>query len=115
MSHTIDSTIHINEGNTLVWEGLSDENKPHSDATRWINNATITAEIKDNLGAVVIAGVTLPYVASSNGVYRGTVTKAHAALLINGTKYFVEMNAVVTGFEDGFRRFEIRARYHGRE
>ena len=115
MSHTVDSTIHINEGNTLVWEGLSDENKPNSDATRWINNATVTAEIKDKTGAVVIASITLSYVASSNGLYRGTITKPQAATLIDGTKYFVEMTAVVSGFEDGFRRFEVRARYHGRQ
>jgi hypothetical protein len=115
MSHTVDSTIHINEGNTLVWEGLSDENKTHSDATRWLNNATITAQIKDREGTVVIANIALSYIASSNGVYRGTITKAQVATLIDGNKYFVEMTAVVTGFEDGFRRFEVRARYHGRQ
>lgn len=113
MSHTVDSTIHINEGNTLVWEGLSDENKPHNDATRWINNATVTAQIKDQLGVVMIANITLGYVTASNGLYRGTITKAQAGTLIDGTKYLVEMTAVVSGFEDGFRRFEVRARYHG--
>jgi hypothetical protein len=115
MSHTVDSTIHINEGNTLVWEGLSDENKPHSDATRWINDAAITAQVKDKTGVVVIDGVALAYVPESKGVYRGTITKVKAALLIDGTKYFVEMTAVASGFEDGFRRFEVRARYHGRQ
>lgn len=115
MSHAVDSTIHISEGNTLVWDGLSDENKPCSDDTRWINDATVTAEIKDKAGDVVIGGITLSYVASSNGLYRGTITKAQAATLIEGTKYFVEITAVASGFEDGFRRFEVRARYHGRE
>jgi len=115
MSHVVDSTIHINEGNTLVWDGLSDENKPHSDETRWINDATVTAEIKDKTDAVVITAITLSYVAGSKGIYRGTITKAQAATLVEGTKYFVEMTAVVTDFEDGFRRFEVRARYHGRQ
>ena len=114
MAHVVDSTIYINEGNTLVWEGLSDENKPHSDPTRWINDATITAQIKDKTGVIVISNITLAYVAGSNGVYRGTITKAQAATLIEGTKYYVELTAVVSGFEDGFRRFEARARYHGR-
>jgi hypothetical protein len=113
MPHTVDKTIHLNEGNTLVWEGLSDENKPPSDATRWINNAAVTAQIKDKLGAVVISGITLGHVADSNGNYRGTITKAQAATLIEGAKYFVELTAVVSGFEDGFRRLEVRARYHG--
>jgi hypothetical protein len=63
----------------------------------------------------VIANIALSYVTSSNGLYRGTITKAQAATLIEGTKYYVEMTAVVSGFEDGFRRFEVRARYHGRQ
>ena len=115
MSHTVDSTIYINEGNTLVWDGLCDENKPHSDSSRWLNDATITAQVKDRNNSVVIDGIDLPYIAGSHGDYRGTITKAKSATLVDGDKYFVEMTAVITGFEDGFRRFEVRARYHGRQ
>src|SRR4029079_14246110 len=104
VSHRWRKRIHINEGNTLVWDGLSDENKPISDDTRWINDASITAQIKDKTDAVVITGITLSYVAASKGDYRGTITKANAALLTDGVKYFVEMTAEVSGFEDGFRR-----------
>ena len=113
MSGSHDKVIFINEGNTLFWEGLSDENKPHSDPTRWINTATVSAAVKNEAGNEVISGITLAYVTGSNADYRGTVTKAQAATLTEETKYFVEMTASANGFEDGFRRFEVRARYHG--
>jgi len=113
MSHTLDRTIYINEGNTLAWDGLCDDNKPNSDATRWINDATVTVQVKDRTGLVVIDGIMLAYVDGSSGNYRGTITKAKTATLTDGTKYYVEMTAVASGFEDGFRRFEARARYHG--
>lgn len=54
-----------------------------------VNNATITATIKDTSGTTIGSAATLSYVATSNGHYLGQLTAATTLLLTAGTEYYV--------------------------
>lgn len=75
----------------------------------FINNATVTATIKDSTGAVVtgqVFPVTLDYVAASDGIYRASLDKALA--LIDDAEYTAEITAITTA-GDGFWEFPFVA------
>ncbi len=78
-------------------------------AGTFINDAAVTATIKDKAG-VVVSGqsfpVTLVYVAGSNGDYRATLTKD--LLLLDDIEYIAEITATATA-GDGFWKFPFVA------
>lgn len=75
----------------------------------FINDATVTATIKDAAGEVVAGQsfpVTLAYVPASDGDYRATLGKDLA--LLDDTEYIAEITALATA-GDGFWEFPFQA------
>lgn len=95
----------IGNDHTLEVTGLRDEV-----LNTYINDADVTAEIKNQSG-VVVASVTLAYVASSNGNYRGTIEDTTA--ILNGKFYTAEITADAGGGLVAFWRKDLLARYRG--
>lgn len=64
------------------------------DAAAYFNTATVTATLKDRDGDVVtgINGLTLSYVAASNGKYRGIVQETFNTTLGGGYKLEIVAN-----------------------
>jgi hypothetical protein len=83
------SNIYLSNDNLL-----SVENLKNAATGVFINDATVTATLKDSLG-VSVAGQTWPlslvFVSSSNGVYRGTLEDDLS--LNEGEAYTAEINA----------------------
>lgn len=97
--------IYIGEGNQVRWDDLRDE-----ETGTPLLAATVTAVIKDASSVVVGFSATLAH--NGDGNYVGTLSKATCSLLTNGTNYNLELTAVQTGYEDGFRRIPFTAMYH---
>lgn len=103
MSHC--KKLHIGEDNLIEW----DEMKNSADDT-YVNDASVSFTLK-NADDSVVAGasnVSMPYIASSNGKYQGTLEDS--VILTRGTRYYLEITA--TGSIDGFRRIACVAVYH---
>lgn len=60
--------LYDNTDNCVELNGLKD-----SVADTFINNATVTCRVLSTSLAEIVASFALAYVASSNGIYRGTV------------------------------------------
>lgn len=84
------AVLHLYDGNDMVIEldGLKNEV-----TGEYINDATVTFTLKDADG-VTVSGqsfpTAMPYVASSNGLYRATLSDAVAITV--GARYVVEIN-----------------------
>src|SRR6266481_40142 len=76
----------------------------------YINNATVTFTLKDATGAVVggLAGVSMPYVAASNGRYEGTIPNG-TSLALNAF-YTIEVTAIAGALQI-FRKLSCIAKY----
>lgn len=83
-----------------------------SDTDAYVNDATVTFTLKDSNGTAVTGAenISMSYVSSSNGQYRGTLQDT--VTLTNGGTYYLEVTATGAGFK-GFWRFECLARYRG--
>jgi hypothetical protein len=104
--------LHIGEDNTIRWDGLHRNDVPAEHDDYFVNDATITWELKDAAAAVVADG-DLEYVPSSDGDYGGTLEKAQVTL-VERSRYTLELTAVAGGF-DGFRKIPCVAMHHGAE
>lgn len=94
----------IGNDQTLTLEGLQDEV-----TLAYINDATVTATVKDRSGNEVAGQswpLTLDYVVLSNGTYQGNLEDA--LVLSRGASYFVEITATA-GTGKGFWRFQRKA------
>jgi hypothetical protein len=94
----------IGNDQTLTLEGLQDEV-----TSNYINDATVTATVKDRAGNAVSGQswpLTLDYVTASDGIYRGNLEDT--LVLAPGVSYFVEISAVA-GAGKGFWRFARKA------
>lgn len=83
------SNIYLNNDNLL-----SVENLKNAATDVYINDATVTATLKDKLGANVTGQswpLTMTFVASSNGTYRGTLEDGLS--LTEGESYTAEITA----------------------
>lgn len=62
----------------------------------FVNDATITALVRDAAGEVVVGAdsITLSYVANSDGVYKGQVPDT--AAIVDGQNYVVEITIVAS-------------------
>jgi len=69
------------------------------DVLTYFNAATVTATLKDRDGVVVtgVNGITLTYVAASNGTYRGAIQETFNPTLGGG--YKLEIIAVQSGVQ----------------
>lgn len=76
----------------------------------YVNTATVVMTLKDADEAVVVADVSLPYVADSDGKYQGTLQNTLS--LTVGAKYFLEVTATV-GTDVLFKRVICWAVYKG--
>ena len=83
------SNIYLNNDNLL-----SVENLKNAATDVYINDATVTATLKDKLGANVTGQswpLTMTFVSSSNGTYRGTLEDGLS--LTEGESYTAEITA----------------------
>ena len=62
--------VYYKNDNLLELTGLRDVTKS---STTFVNNATVTADLKDSDGVAIGSQLTLAYVTSSDGDYRATV------------------------------------------
>jgi hypothetical protein len=101
------NVLLIGNDQTLLVEGLQDEITGD-----YINNATVTATIKDKRD-VAVAGqswpATLAYVDDSNGNYRGNLEDGLE--LVQGRVYWVEITANAGSDIIAFWRFRLAAMY----
>lgn len=73
-----------------------------------VNNATITAQVKDTSDTNVGSSVSLSYVATSSGHYSGTIPTATTLLLTAGTIYHVW---VIGSAGEVYRKLVYKAGY----
>jgi len=102
------STLRLNEDNYVVWRGLR---RNYTGA--FVNDAIVTAIVRDANGLVVVDRFYLLYEAQSDGDYLGVIDKALTAGLISGAEYFVEVTANIDEDEgEAFRRAGCTAKHH---
>jgi len=106
------NVLYINTDNLVEVKRLKDAS---NDAD--VNDATITAQVKNNAGTVIIGSTPIPinYVAGSAGKYQGIIDKAEtaASILTENTFYYLELTGTAPGGKDMFRRIYLPAVYHG--
>ncbi len=73
----------------------------------FVNDATVTGEIKDSEGAEILATTSMPFVAGSDGIYRVTVTPISGLIL--GDIYTVIFDATGTDSLIGHWCVDIKA------
>lgn len=78
----------------------------------YVNNAVVTFNLKDANGAIVggQSGVSMAYVAASNGRYEGVIPNAVTAALTLNAPYTVEITATA-GSTVLFRKLSCVAKY----
>lgn len=101
--------LYINEDNLIRW----DEAALSSDDS-YINAGTGTWALKTAAGTSVGSG-SLTYVTSSNGRWHATIDKLTVDDLTEEGTYYLELTLSNGSGADGFRRFEVVAKYHGLE
>lgn len=74
----------------------------------YVNSATVAYVLKDAAGSVVVASTSMPYIASSDGRYEGTVQDTVA--LTENALYTIEITAT-SGTTVLFRRIPCIAKY----
>ena len=87
--------LAIGGDNTIIWDDMTD---PVSGA--YINDATVTFDLLDNDGDLLLNDVSMPYVSGSAGKYAGTIDVA--AVTLQEITYSIEITAVA-GARNGFR------------
>ena len=85
--------IYLGSDTVFTWDGMADCE------SNYINSATVTGTIK-TLAGTTVTSFSMPYVAASNGDYRGYVTKTMAALLTEGTEYIVDIVATYSTYQE---------------
>lgn len=97
--------IYIGEPMDVTVDGLRVR-----DTGEYVNDATITAQVKTTAGAAVGSSVSVPYVADSSGDYLGTIPAATTVQLSRNTNYDVWVTA-----SDGsvYRVIRYKATYRG--
>jgi len=101
------SRLYVNEDNDIVLDGLK-----KSVADTYVNDATVTFQVTDSAGTVMVSPTAMSYIADSDGKYWGVIDKADAASFADGTSYSVECT-VTSGTFDGYRKVILKAQYHG--
>ena len=93
--------INLFSGNNTIevlLEGLK-----NGTTNEYINDATVTVVIYESDGATEVTGqswpVTMGYVTSSNGNYRGIVSAD--SNIVTGGKYVIKVNAIDTNYNEG--------------
>lgn len=74
----------------------------------YVNSATVNYVLKDAAGTVIVASTSMPYVASSNGRYEGTIQET--VTLVENALYTIEITAT-SGSTVLFRRIPCVAKY----
>jgi hypothetical protein len=97
--------LSINSTNLVRLDALT-----NSSSGSFVNSATVTFSLKDAGGNIVggLSGVSMPYVASSNGRYEGTIPNS-TALTLNAL-YTIEITATASSLVL-FRRLSCVAKY----
>jgi hypothetical protein len=98
--------LYIGSDNLVEWDGLYD-----NVLAAYINDATVAFALKPAAGGANVASGSMAYVASSDGLYRGTIEDG--TTLTAGTKYALEVTATASGDRVDFRRIEYVAKYRG--
>ena len=96
--------LYVGEDNLVQWLGMTS-----SVDGSYINDATVAGVLKRQSGEIVADGITLAYVAGSNGDYRGEIDQS--ITLVHNARYTLELSAESQSRE-GFRRIECQAFYH---
>jgi hypothetical protein len=87
------NVLQINTDNTVQWDGFIE-----ADSGLYQNAATVTGVLYDRTGtAVPGSAFTLPYVAGSNGSYRGLIPNAVAKNLKRYATYELSVIGVIAG------------------
>jgi len=100
-------TVFISTDNVIEWKGLQ-----RVTDDKWVKNATVTFTLKDTDGNAITGadGVSMPYLAGSDGTYQGTLPSTVS--LTEGASYYLEVTATSSS-GNGFRRIQCVARYRG--
>ncbi len=77
----------------LAHDALSESSAGTSPSTSYINDATVTAQLKTSLGVSVGGALTLSYVAASDGKYRSLIEEDTAFALNVSYEYHIDADA----------------------
>ena len=82
----------------------------------YVNTATVTFTLKDASGNIFggQSGVSMPYVAASNGRYEGDLPQGVTVTMAPGALFTIEVTAVGGGFTL-FRRLSCIAKYRSNQ
>jgi hypothetical protein len=78
----------------------------------YINNATVNFTLLDSKGNTVIGSTSMPYVASSNGRYEGTIP--YSTTLMLNSFYTIQVTATGAGLTL-FRKLSCIAKYRSNQ
>jgi hypothetical protein len=78
----------------------------------FINNATVTFNLKDNTGSTILGPATMSYVNASNGRYEGTIPYTQSLTL--NSYYTIEITATGGGYTL-FRKLSCIAKYRSNQ
>ena len=95
--------LAINSDNLVRLDGLT-----NASSGAYINNATVTFVLLDASGATVVSSTSMPFVASSNGRYEGTIPYT-TALTLNAF-YTLQITAIGSSFRI-YRQIQCIAKY----
>jgi hypothetical protein len=99
-------SLYIGEDLAIQMTGLK-----NAITDAYVNDATMTYTLKTAAGVAVTgaSAISMPYVAASDGNYRGTMDSSVSGTLTNDTVYYLEIS--VSG--SVFRRISCVAQYRG--
>lgn len=100
-------TIFVNSDNCITWDAMKNVK-----TDTFVNNATVTATLKDadEVDVTDAVDIPMPYVAASDGKYQGTLQQT--VTLIVGRFYFWRLTATV-GSIVAVRQIAVRAVWKG--
>jgi hypothetical protein len=105
---TIHARLHIGEDNLVRLLGLKDA----AEGGDYINNATVTTELKEQDGTLRTGSpVTMTYAAGTNGIYEGVLEDTLLSSTDEGSYFWIEVTAKQGANTIAFWRLRARAEY----
>lgn len=103
--------IYIGTGQYVEWEGLS--HNANGELITSVSSMKFTLYSKSGTPVTGAQDISMTLVPGSNATYRGILTAAAAANLVEGERYYLEPQVSIPDFEPAKRRVWYVAQYHG--
>jgi len=97
--------LYINEDIVVILSNLLNTITQEYD-----NGATVSAQLTNAVGVNIGTAVTMSYVASSNGKYRGIIPDSSTSTLTDELIYYLEIT-ITSSTINGFRKIRCKGKY----